>query len=369
MMPVPPSPDASRPPVLRPAPPPGTTPGAPHPWALAGVAAGVLLVAVIAAIIWLRPAPAAVMSADQIAAMSAMTQRADELARERDALRQQVEASAETDEVLKAELQTRDDQLTALQGQIRAAGAMTPDSVTAAEGDRHDRLAMEYLRRRGVGTTDAYRLVSQVALTEVLLPGFNIWFLYRNGEFGTWVSQGTAATSPQSHAEYLAALLQQEKDALTDALEQEKSGHELTRADRDDLRNLAAAADAALQTNQAELRAMTSAADSVMASATTARYLVGTKNALVRAKVIDGSFRLLPTDQGTAVALSGPTTLPPLDPGELGLRRIRKVTIVPGTVAAGVDYDVQLLDGFAQVTIRQPDRFLTYARFFVVVVE
>lgn len=343
--------------------------GTPHPWVLGGAAATVTVVAVIAALIWFRPGPSAVMSPEQIAALSAMTQRADELARERDLLQRQVDASQGSDEVLRAELQARDEQLSAIEGQIRVAGSMVPDSVGVADGDRHDRLAMEYLRRKGVNTTDAYRLVSQVALTEVLLPGFKVWFLYRTGQFGTWVSQGSAATSPQSHAEYLAALRKQEKDALAQALDSEKIGHEHTRADRDDLRNLAAAADAALQTNQAELRAMTSAADGVLARATTARYLIGTKDALVRARIIDGSLRLLPTDQGSTIALAGPVTLPPLDPGELGLKRIRKVTVVPGTVVLGRDYDVQLLDGFAQVTIRQPDRFLDYARFFVVVVE
>lgn len=369
MIPLPPDTQpSSGPPPTAPAPPPKTF-GTPQPWTLAAVGAGVVIIAVVVAIVWFRPAPSAVMSPEQIAAMSAMTQRADELAKERDSLQRQLETSQGADEVLRSELKTRDEQLTALEGQIRAAGAVTPDSVSALEGDRHDRLAMDYLRSKGVGTSEAYRLVSQVALTEVLLPGFKVWFLYRNGQFGTWVSQGAAATSPQSHAEYLAMLLTQEKDALAQALNDEKTGHEQTRADRDDLRNLAAAADAALQTNQAELRAMTSAADGVMARASTARYLVGSKDALVRAKVIDGSFRLLPTDQGSPITLSGPLTLPPIDPGALGLRRIRKVTLVPGTVVPGRDYDVQLLDGFAQVTIRQADRFLEYARFFVVVVE
>lgn len=360
-------------------PPSGRTPTAPaqaprslttpQAWTLAGFGAAVIIIAVVVAAIWLRPAPSAVMPPEQVAAMSAMTQRADELARELDALQRQVDSSEQVDEVLRGELQARNEQLTVLQGQIRAAGAAAPDSVSALEGDRHDRLAMDYLRSKGVGTADAYRLVSQVALTEVLLPGFKVWFLYRNGQFGTWVSQGAAATSPQSHAEYLAMLLKQEKDALAQALSDEKTGHEQTRADRDDLRNLASAADAALQTNQAELQAMTSAAEGVMARANTARYLVGSKDALVRAKIIDGSFRLLPTDQGNAISLAEPLTLPPLDPGAFGLKRIRKVTLVPGTVVPGRDYDVQLLDGFAQVIIREPVRFLEYARFFVVVVE
>ena len=75
-------------------------------------------------------------------------------------------------------------------------------------GQRHDRIAVDYLVSRGV-PGDGDRLVSQVALHDGLVPGFRVWTYHANGQFGTWVTKGTAAISPAEHQRRLTQLARQ----------------------------------------------------------------------------------------------------------------------------------------------------------------
>lgn len=260
------------------------------------------------------------------------------------------------------DLLTRDQQLQAIRTRLDDMTQRLPESVIAAEGQRHERIAMDFLIRQGLGTDAAYRLVSQAALTE-LLPGFRVFLLYQNGQFGTWVTQGTAAMSPRVVRDRLAAMVTRERDAaLTDL--------EAVRADRDDLRNLADVASRTLEDTRAELKAMAVAAERQLGSSGTLRYVIGSKSDLVKGRIIDGSYRLLPVKTaGTALEASAPTSLPPIDPAAYGLKRVRRITVVPGLISEGEDYQISGVASFPSVAILRPDRFAQYARYFVVVLE
>lgn len=261
------------------------------------------------------------------------------------------------------DLLTKDQELQTLNSRIDELDRQLPYSVTAAEGQRHERIAMDFLREQGLTTDDAYRLVSQASLTEPLLSGFRVFLMYRGGQLGTWVTQGTAGASPQAVRDRVAALAAEERDAAVHALE-------ATKADRDDLRNLAGLADRSLQNTQADLRAMTAAAEREQARNATLRYVVGSKSELVKGKVIDNGYRLLPLrTEGTAFLASSPSDLPPIDPSAYGLRRLNRVTVVPGLVIEGEDYRASNVDGFLSMTILRPDRFAHYAKYFVIVLE
>ena len=82
-------------------------------------------------------------------------------------------------------------------------------SLVVEVGQRHDRIAVDYLVSRGVPAGTAYRLVSQVALHDGLVPGFRVWTYYANGQFGTWVTKGTATISPAEHQRRLRHLTRQ----------------------------------------------------------------------------------------------------------------------------------------------------------------
>jgi len=261
------------------------------------------------------------------------------------------------------DLLAKDKELQDLRKRLTDVNGRLPDSVIAADGQRHERIAMDYLTGKGLNTEDAYTLVSQASLTEPLIQGFRVFLLYQNGQFGTWVTQGNANTSPKAVHEQVIKLATQERDAAKQALED-------ANADRADLRNMANAADKSLQDTQADLKAMHAATERQLALNSTLRYVVGSKSELVKNKVIDGNLRLLPAvSEGSALPANVPTTLPPIDPSVHGLKRVKRVTIVPGLVAEGSDFTVNDTDGFISLSIARPERFSQYAKFFVVVLE
>lgn len=268
------------------------------------------------------------------------------------------------------DLLAKDQQLHDLSAQLEEMKGRLPESVTATDGQRHDRIAMDFLIRHGVNADQAYKLVSQQLLSETLIPGFRVWLFYQNGLFGTWVTQGTANTSPKSLRDRVAKIVEEERDAAIGALDAEKVAHSNTKADRDDLRNIAAASEKSLVETQEELKTMLAAAERQQAMNSTLRYIVGSKREMQRAKIIDGSLRMLRSElSGSTVAAADGATLPPIDPAQYGLKKINKVTVVPGTVEQGTDYKATIVDGFLTLSITNPERFSQYAKFFVVVLE
>lgn len=271
---------------------------------------------------------------------------------------------------LLSDLLAKDQQLRDLSAQLEEMKGRLPESVTATEGQRHDRIAMDFLIKNGVNADQAYKLISQQLLSETLVPGFRVWLFYQNGLFGTWVTQGTANTSPTALRTRVAKIVEEERDAAIGALDAEKVAHMNTQADRDDLRNIAAASEKSLAETQQELQSVMATAERQQAMNATLRYIIGSKREMTRAKVIDGSFRMLRSDLGGSTVVAGDSTsLPPIDPMQYGLKKIKKVTIVPGTVEQGVDYKATIVDGFLTLSITNPERFTQYAKFFVVVLE
>ncbi len=261
------------------------------------------------------------------------------------------------------DLLTKDRQLQELKSRIAEVNSRLPDSVVASEGQRHERIAMDYLATQGLSHEQAYGLVGHTALIEPLVEGFRVFLLYEGGRFATWVTQGSASVSPQAVRDQVATLVAQERDEALKALE---AAH----LDRDDLRSLATTADRSRQDTQADLNAMAAAAERERSSNSTLRYLVGSKSELIKSKVIDGSYRLRPARAaGTPLVAADSTTLPPIDPSAHGIRKIKRVTLLPGLVAEGEDYTLLNVDGFLSVAIVRPDRFSQYAKYFVIVLE
>lgn len=270
----------------------------------------------------------------------------------------------------------RDHELTNMRAQSQQLAGRLPASVTAKEGDRHDRIAMDFLIKQGVNADKAYEIVSKMSLTDALVPGFRVWTYYQNGQFGTWVSEGTAGVTPQEHQRRLTEMLHTERNAAIADLKR-------TQADLDDTRQIARRSEAALEQTSADLAAMTQAAEREQAenqrrateaarraaAADTVRYLVGSKSGLVSLKVIDRNLRLRALDGGGAqtITLNGPASIA-VDGTGHGLKRLRKLTLVPDVFVQGLDYQVAFDGPFAKLQIMRDEKFKT-ARFFVLVLE
>jgi len=88
-------------------------------------------------------------------------------------------------------------QVDILQERIRLLQESLPAPYTVQSVDRHLDVALRYLmENHGLRANQAREAVAQVALVEDLHVGYKIWLLYRDGDFGTYVTQGTASISP-----------------------------------------------------------------------------------------------------------------------------------------------------------------------------
>jgi hypothetical protein len=88
-------------------------------------------------------------------------------------------------------------QIDTLQERARSLQERLPAPYTVREGDTHVEVALRYLmENHQVSAQQARELVEQTALVEELHEGFQIWMLYQEGTFGTYVTQGTSKVSP-----------------------------------------------------------------------------------------------------------------------------------------------------------------------------
>ena len=262
----------------------------------------------------------------------------------------------------------RDKEMQQMKTRLDQLETQLPASVVAKEGDRHDRIAMNFLVKQGVPAKKAYEIVSQINLQDALVPGFRVWTYYQKGQFGTWVTRGKANITPQEHAKKVLALLEDERDkALKDLAD--------TSSERDALKTVGAEKEAALSRSAEELKAMTETAEQQRAEvqrreveANTLRFIVGSKKALVKSKLLEKNMRKWnpATDHMSSLNLLESQEIP-IDAASLGLKKVKKVTLVPEIFFAGVDYAIEVGGPTATLKITTPDKFK--ANRFVIVVE
>lgn len=88
-------------------------------------------------------------------------------------------------------------QVSALQEHILDLQDQLPAPYTVQVGDTHQDVSVRYLvENHGLAPREARGIADDAALVEELYVGFQIWMLYRDGVFGTYVTRGTAKVSP-----------------------------------------------------------------------------------------------------------------------------------------------------------------------------
>lgn len=88
-------------------------------------------------------------------------------------------------------------QINQLQEQVRQLQAQLPAPYTIKAGDSHYDVSLRFLKEnQNLTDKEARELVDKTALVEELAPGMQIWMLYKDEVFGSYVTQGTALISP-----------------------------------------------------------------------------------------------------------------------------------------------------------------------------
>lgn len=267
----------------------------------------------------------------------------------------------------------RDAQITKLREEIEDIRKRIPntESFVVQEGQRHERIAMDYLVKRGLSAERAYGIVSQTGLYDALLPGFRVWVFYNtsNGQFGTWVTRGNATVSPTEHQRRLTELLQEELTMAKQQSAELRTQLETTSVELD-------TAKADIEMKAAEVEEARLAAEEAdrqrVAAENTVRFLIASKKTLQDARIIDRSFRLQRLDlpEAQSINLAETDELPGVRAAEVGLRRIRKATISPRDLLPSRDYQMRLAADGGAVSFRIVDRErFKRARIFVIALE
>jgi hypothetical protein len=345
------------------------------------------------------PAPVAAATSDEQVPLQAKTQMLEEGTRERDRMvddqrkdlrraRVGFDASA-TEELtpeqrqlledrignergsrksLLQEILNQDAKIRDLRGKLESLAKGLPASHAAVAGDRHDRIAMNYLLAQGVAADAAYQLISKITLEESLMPGFRVWTYYNNGQFGTWVTQGSAPISPAERQKRM-------RDEFENVKAESKALMAQNLAQRDSIAKLTQRA----ETGEAETRAAMKAAENESAArlraesarASTVQYAIGSKRSLESARIIDGRLRLLsleiPDAQPLNLAERQTVTFEPQS-YDARLKRIKRIRVAPSSFVEGEDYSVTALgDVGVELRIVNTAKFIAAGRFLVVI--
>ena len=269
-------------------------------------------------------------------------------------------------QALLQEVLDKDKELKTLNDKISRLRAVLPKPDIAKPNDSHYGLAMRFLRKKGVSEEKAKALISRVLIMEKLAPGFEVYHFYNNGVYGSWVSQGRAEISPTELQAEQKAKIEGERDVanekaskLTEEVADLNAQKEKITADLESLRvektNMIKEIDGLSATNEAQ-----------KANLNSIHYVVGNRKALEEQGVIvvpmfakdragtnwsDGVFT-------QALDLRSKDTLT-LTAAQAGLKKISKVTVVPGSLEKDKHYSLAIAQDQASVTVKilVKDRF------------
>lgn len=277
--------------------------------------------------------------------------------------------SDEKDSSVKSLLQDilkKDKEIQDLKDKISEIEKKLPVPHVVKKGESHYQIAMDFLvKEKGVDKAKAKELVERTALLDTVVPGFKIYNFYADEEYGTSVTQGTAAISPNS-------LIKREKKVLIDAKDEAISQRD---ALAQDIKTLEAKRDeiiAKLETLNGQLDELTKEKESLVSQVgelnqqvNSLFYLADTEKNLKDKQILKGGFlRSTKLKDFSAenfkmsIDLRSNSTIN-ISASELGIDKIKSITIYPNFYKAGVDYKLEIAGdkSSATFTILQPGKF------------
>lgn len=109
------------------------------------------------------------------------------------------------------EVLDKDSEIRELKAKIVEIEKLLPKPHIVKTGEIHYKVAMDFLmQEKQVDKKKAMKLVERTALLDTMVPGFKVWNFYTGDAYGTSVTQGTAVVSPNS-------LIRRAKKKLVDA--------------------------------------------------------------------------------------------------------------------------------------------------------
>lgn len=269
-------------------------------------------------------------------------------------------------QALLQEVIDKDKSIKDLDSKLAKLKAELPKPDIARPGDSHYGLAIRFLRKKGLSEAEAKKLVSRVNIMERLAPGFEVYHFYANGVYGTWVSQGRASISPSD-------LIRQDREKIEGERDEAVAQSEKLQEDVQDLQDQKQKIQeeiAGLQTERANLieeqTKLQASNATQLASLNSLHYVVGNRDTLKQQGIIE--IPIFAKDRAgknwrddvftqSLDLRSGHTII--IKASELGLKKIGKVNVVPGSYIKDEHYKLTISEDKQTATID----LLTPARF------
>jgi hypothetical protein len=95
------------------------------------------------------------------------------------------------------EILDRNNTIRQLKEEIQKIETLLPRPYLVSKGETHFEIAWNFLvKEKGLSPEKANAIIKKTSLFDELVPGFKVWNFYSGREYGTFVTQGTAAISP-----------------------------------------------------------------------------------------------------------------------------------------------------------------------------
>ena len=261
-------------------------------------------------------------------------------------------------QALLQEVLDKDKEIKDLNGKLAKLRADLPKPDLAKPNDSHYGMALRFLKKKGVSEENAKKLVSRVAILDKLAPGFEVYHFYANGTYGTWVAQGKAKISPSDLMRQEREKIEGERDtavAQSDKLQVEVLDLESQKKKiEEEIAGLRSE-----RTNLLEERTKLQADNAgQLSKLNSLHYVVGTRDDLKASGVIE--IPVFAKDRAgknwrdevftqSLDLRSGKTIV--IKAGDLGLKRIGKVSVVPGSYMKDEHYRLTISEDKQSATV------------------
>ena len=245
---------------------------------------------------------------------------------------------------------------------MRLEQSLSDKFVIVKKGDKQKELAMTYLTTEAnLDPEKAKALISQVDLTDELLPGNKVWFFYDQKQdlFRTYVTQGEAGQTPLAVRRAKQRQLIAERDTFKAERDTAQVERDSARTERDSAQTEVST----LQVNKAELETTVTQLNDDIAYRENSLYYHAAdeqtlKNEGVLSPVLKKVQSVKNVNYDESLDLRQGTTIT-LTPETYGLQEIRAVKLLPSIYREGRDFTIQTNEDHSQakLVILDPEIF------------
>jgi hypothetical protein len=238
-----------------------------------------------------------------------------------------------------------------LNAEIAEIEKLLPLPHVVQTGENHYQIAMDFLiNEKKLDKKKAMELVERTAVFDTLVPGFKVWNFYTGDEYGTSVTQGTAAVSPNT-------LIRQAKKKLVDARDQAVSERDKLSEDIKVLEQKREKIIGQVDLLTKEKESLIGKVSDLNVEVNSLYYLLDSQKNLKKNGILKGGFLkstklrdVSPEHFNNTIDLRNQTDIL-ISAANLGLRKIKSISIFPKFYKPGTDFKIVMGDDKLTATV------------------